>query len=219
MERHFDEELAILKETLLAMCAIAETMISESVLALVEGDVRLLDGIAEQELDLDRYQIQIDEMCCRLIALHQPTASDLRFLIGAVKMNNEIERLGDRALAISSVTRSLVQGPPLKPFETIPEMVKIATRMVKDSTHAFVTLDGPRARNVIKQDDVLDNLECEVVSELIELMKQNKDAVERGIKLIFVAKDIERIGDLACNVAEDVIFMAEGEDVRHRDDT
>jgi phosphate transport system protein len=218
MERHFDEELAALKGLVVDMCGLTEELVAMAVRALVERNVDLLQGISEQEQKIDRFQIDVDEVCCRLIALHQPTARDLRFLFGVAKINNEIERIADQGVSIAGFTRPLLQDPPLKPFEAIPRMVQMAVEMMRESIHAFVNLDARRARQVIQSDDSLDDLNKKVILEIIRLMKEDREAVERGVRLILVSKKLERIGDLACNIAEDVVFMAEGEDVRHRED-
>lgn len=219
MERHFDEELASLKNSLLEMCSLAEAMIAASVNALVRADSASFERLAEQERNLNQFQVDIDEVCCRLVALYQPTASDLRFLFAASRINNSIERLGDKAVSLSRIARTLLQYPPLKPYETIPQMVEIATRMVKESIHSFVRLDVEQARRVVSHDDVLDKLKNGVMAELIALMQQDREAVERGVRLILLAKNLERIGDLACNIAEDVIFMVQGDDIRHQEDS
>jgi len=218
MERHFDEELAALKNLLIDMCEIAEEMVNMAIRILVDRDEKSIQSLTDRELRIDQRQVEIDEFACRLIALHQPTASDLRFLLGAAKINNEIERIADQATSIGGFAKSLLQEPPLKPFETIPEMVKIAVEMMHESIHAFVNFDTQRARQVILKDDTLDALNKEVISELVGFMKNNQEVLERALRLIFVAKKLERIGDLACNIAEDVVFMAEGKDLRHRED-
>jgi len=215
MERHFDEELAHVKHLLLRMGALTEAMLDAAMQALVRNDRSLLDPIFTQEAQVNRLQIDLDEMCLRLIALHQPTASDLRFLLAVSKINTELERLGDEAVNIAETVTQLLAEPPLKPFEIIPQMVEIANGMVKDSLHAFVSLDTERARRVLIRDDKVDHLRDQVIAELLSYMRKDSSAIGRGMDLIIVAKKLERIADHATNIAEDVIFVAEGKDVRH----
>lgn len=216
MERLFDEKLAALKNSLLEMSALAETMIEESARALMERDPGLLENINRQEERLDRLQVENDETCCQLLALYQPTAYDLRFLLGAAKISSETERLGDKAVNIAQIAHLLMQQEPLTPSGKLPQMARIAREMVKDSMHAFVNLDVPKARLIIPRDTALDNLKAEVTAELVELMKRDTETIERAIQFLLVARNLERIGDHATNIAEDVIFVAEGKDVRHQ---
>ena len=215
MERHFDEELAGVKHLLLRMGALTEAMLGDAMRALVRNDRNLLDPIFTQEAQVNRLQIDVDEMCLRLIALHQPTASDLRFLLAVSKINTELERLGDEAVNIAETVTKLLAEPPLKPFDLIPQMVEIANGMVKDSLHAFVSLDAERARRVLVRDDKVDTLRDQVIAELLSYMRNDPAAIGRGMDLIIIAKKLERIADHATNIAEDVIFVAEGKDVRH----
>ncbi len=216
MDRKLDEGLTSLKHQLLKMGAIAEKMIAESMQALINGDRSLLVGITVHEQEMDRLQVENDEACLHLIALHQPTASDLRLLFSIAKINNDLERLGDHAVDISGLVTRLLQDPPLKPFETIPRMLEIATAMLKDSLHAFVNRDVAVARMVLLRDDDLDRLTRSVIEELKGFMARDPASVTRALNLIMVALSLERIGDHATNIAEDVIFIVEGRDVRHQ---
>lgn len=216
MDRKLDEKLTALRHQLLKMGAIAEKMIASSMQALIRQDRSLIVGITLDEQEMDRLQIENDEACVELIALHQPTASDLRMLFSIAKMNNEIERLGDHAVAISGIVTRLLQDPPLKPFDTIPRMLEIATAMLKDSLHAFVKRDVPTARLVLLRDDDLDKLTHTVIEELKGYMARDPANVTRALNLILIAMSLGRIGDHATNIAEDVIFIVEGRDVRHQ---
>lgn len=215
MERHFDEELTSLKHQILKMGGLAETMIREAVKALVKHDQELLQPIYEQENQVNHLQVEIDETCVRLIALHQPMAGDLRLLLGVSRINNELERLGDHAINIAGTVFRLLQEPQLKPFETIPEMVEIASGMVKDSLHAFVHLDAVAARDVLSRDRALNALKDKVTADLMDYMRRDPSTISRALNLVIVARNLERMGDHAKNIAEDVVFVAEGKDIRH----
>jgi len=215
MERHFDTELTQLKQQLLKMGALAEAMIDAAVKALVERDAGQLEQIYIQEQEVNALQVSIDEACLRLTALYQPTAGDLRFLLGVSKINTELERLGDQAINICDMVKKLLQEPQLKPLIDIPKMVSIATDMVRDSLNAFVERDVNKAKSVLLLDDQLDDLKDRIVNELIIFMTNDTASVNRAVQLICVARSLERIGDHATNIAEDVIFVVQGKDIRH----
>ena len=218
MERHFDEQLAALKHQLVKMSALAEIMIGDAVRALVERDPEALKGLAAKEEQVNRLQVDIDEACLTLIALHQPAAGDLRFILGAAKTNTDLERLADQAINIADKTRRLIQEPPLKNLVLIPRMATIARAMVTESLHAFVNRDVFQARNVLLRDDQVDALKAEVTAEMLRLMAAQPAALERALGLILIARNLERIGDHATNIAENAIFVVEGRDVRHHAD-
>jgi phosphate transport system protein len=215
MERHFDTELTQLKQQLLKMGGLAETMVDDAVKSLVERDASQLDQIYEREKEVNALQVSIDETCLKLTALYQPTAGDLRFLLGTSKINTELERLGDQAINICDVVKKLLQEPQLKPLIDIPKMVSIATDMVRDSLNAFVERNVDKAKAVLMQDDQLDDLKEKIVDELTDYMSKDSGSVSRAVQLICVARNLERIGDHATNIAEDVIFVVQGKDIRH----
>jgi phosphate transport system protein len=215
MDRHFFEELDSLKELLLKMGAIAEDMVSMAVKALVEKDGKLLEKIKENEAKINRLQVDIDEYCLKLTALHQPAASDLRFLLGIIKINAELERVGDHAVNIGKSILKVLEFEQLKPFIDMPKMVDIVNAMFKESLHAFVNLDVDRARNILYRDDQVDKLRYKIIQELTELMKKDSATIEYAINLILIANKLEKIADHATNIAEVVIFVAQGKDVRH----
>ncbi len=215
MERHFDEALAGVKHKLLRMGGLAEEMIRAAVKALVDGQAGLLARVDELEPQVNRLQIEIDEEVLYLIALHQPTASDLRFLLGVSKINTELERLGDEAVNIGDVVRQLLREPPILQLVIIPEMARLATDMVNESLHAFVRQDPERARQVLFRDDTVDDLCDQVEEKCGATMRQDPETMARGLSLIIVAKKLERMADHATNIAEDVIFVVEGKDIRH----
>lgn len=215
MERHFDEQLQALKYQLMKMSALAESMIGDAVKALVERDESVFPIIMQRETQVNRLQIEIDEMCLTLIALHQPAAGDLRFIMGAAKTNADLERLADQAVNISDKAADLVKQPPLRPFVIIPEMATIARGMVRDSLHAFVNRDVDRARDVLGRDDQLDERKSRITVELSEFMAKESATVSRALALILISRNLERIGDHATNIAENTIFVVEGRDIRH----
>jgi phosphate transport system protein len=215
MERHFDEQLQALKLQLIKMSALAESMIGDAVKALVERDESVFSLIRQREIQVNRLQIEIDEMCLTLIALHQPAAGDLRFIMGASKTNADLERLADQAVNISDKAEELIKQPPLRPFVIIPEMATIARGMVRDSLHAFVNRDVDKARDVLARDDQLDERKARITVELSEYMAKESSTVSRALALILISRNLERIGDHATNIAENTIFVVEGRDIRH----
>jgi phosphate transport system protein len=215
MHRSFEDDLQKLKEQLLTMGGLAEDMIHRAVDSLVQAQVEHLNGLFEEEDRVNRMQIDIDERVLECVALHQPAGSDLRFLLGAARINMSLERLADQAVNIAQIINRLLAEPPLKKFVIIPEMVRIAVAMVRQSLDAFVSLDVPMARRVLDMDEPLDLLRDNIKSELIGFIRQDVDTASRCVDLILVAQNLERMGDLATNIAEVVIFVAEGRDVRH----
>ncbi|MEI8351193.1 MAG: phosphate signaling complex protein PhoU [bacterium] len=215
MERHFDENLQALKFHLMKMSAIAEVMISDAIKAVVERNEAMIHPVYQREDQVNHMQIEIDETCLTLIALHQPAAGDLRFILGAAKANTELERLADEAVNIVQRSEHLLKAPPLKPFEIIPEMAVIARGMVRDSLHAFVNRNADLAREVLLRDDRLDDLKDAISQELTDYMTQDSASVARALDLLLISRYLERIGDHATNIAEIAIFVVEGRDVRH----
>jgi phosphate transport system protein len=215
MDRHFFEELDSLKELLLKMGAIAENMVNMAVKALVEKDVKLLETIKDNEAKINRLQVDIDEYCLKLTALHQPAAGDLRFLLGIIKINSELERVGDHAENISKSIQKVLGHEQLKPFDDMPKMVDIVNSMFKESLHAFVNLDVEKAKYILLRDHKVDKLRYKIIEELTDLMKKDSNAIEYAISLILIANNFEKIADHATNIAEVVIFVAQGKDVRH----
>ncbi len=215
MQRHFDEELQALKLQLMKMSALAEAMISEAVKALMDRDPSRVQTVYEREKEVNHLQVVIDEMCLTLIALHQPAAGDLRFILGAAKTNSDLERLADLAVNIVDEAKELMEQPPLKPFGILPRMAILARTMVRDSLHAFVNREPGKAREVLLRDDELDQLKRDVTAELTDYMSRDPSAVSRGLALVLVARNLERVGDHATNIAENTIFVVEGRDVRH----
>lgn len=218
MERHFDENLQALKYQLMKMSAMAEVMIADAIKAVVDRNESVIPAVYEREEQVNHMQVEIDETCLTQIALHQPAAGDLRFIMGAAKANSDLERLADESINIVQRAQALLKEPPLKPFEIIPEMAMIARGMVRDSLHALVNRNVDLAREVLLRDDRLDDLKDEISEELTSFMTRDSSAVARALNLLLISRYLERIGDHATNIAEITIFVVEGRDVRHHAD-
>jgi phosphate transport system protein len=215
MERHFDEELQDLKKNIIEMSSLSEEMIAESIIMLCERKGELKQRIFEKEDKINTMQIQIDDTAFKLIALRQPAASDLRFLISAIKINSDLERIGDLAVNIAERAEELLEEPPLKPFIDLPRMAEISQGMLKDAIDSFINRNSGLAKDVCLRDDTVDSLNEQIFRELLTYMFQNTKNINRAIKLTFVSKYLERIADHATNIAEDVCYMVEGKDIRH----
>jgi phosphate transport system protein len=218
MERHFEADLQELRERLLAMGSVAETMIHKSVAALVSRQEALVQEVLAHEEEMDLLCIEIDDRCFTLLALQQPMASDLRFLVGAIKINSDLERIADQTVSIALRAQSLITQPEVKPLIDIPRMARLAQEMVRKSLDAFVGRDAELARVVIDADDDVDSLRDQVFRELLTYMMADTATIPRALALILVSRNLERIADHATNIAEDVIYIVRGEDVRERGD-
>lgn len=211
-------ELQGLKEHLLAMGALAETMIRVSIQALVDRNAELAREVFRYEEEMDQRCIDLDDRSFKLLALRQPVASDLRFIAAGIKINSELERIGDLAVNIALRTLSLLQEPPIQPLVDIPKMARLAQEMVRRSLDAFVSQNPDLARGVIEADDAIDRLRDQVFRELLSFMMKDPGAISRAVEMIFISRNLERMADHATNIAEDVIYIARGEDVRERGD-
>jgi phosphate transport system protein len=218
MERHFVTELEAVRERLLTMGSVAETMIHKSIRALVEKDEALVQSVLAHEEEMDLLCIEIDDRCFTLLALQQPMASDLRFLVGGIKINSDLERIADQTVSIALRARSLMSQPEVKPLIDIPRMARLAQEMVRRSLDAFVRRDHDLARQVIEADDEVDSLRDQVFRELLTYMMADTATIPRALALILISRNLERIADHATNIAEDVIYIIRGEDVRERGD-
>lgn len=214
-DREYENELKKLRERLLKMAGRVEEMISDSVKALVERDVELAQRTIDADHLVNRAEVETDELCLMILAKRQPVASDLRFVTLSLKMVTDLERIGDLAVNICERAIDLGQEPPLKPWVDVPHMANIAQGMVRDAIDAFVAGDADRAQSVIERDKSLDELYIRVFRELLSAMLHDTSKVERGIHAQSVAKWLERMGDHATNLAEQVVFMVKGKDIRH----
>jgi phosphate transport system protein len=215
MERHLDLELKDLKEKLLLMGGSVESQIQEAVQALTDRDSERAIRVVENDLPVNRLDVEIDENCLRLLALHQPTAGDLRFITTAMKISTELERMSDLAENIAERAIELNREPQLKPYIDIPRMANWTIQMVKECLDAFVNRDAELARKVCRDDDVIDDLTEQLFRELVSFMLEDPRTITRAIRLTFVGKYFERIADHATNVGELVVYMVEGKIIRH----
>jgi phosphate transport system protein len=213
--RHFTEELEELRKELLTMAGLVELAVHQSVLSLTQRDQDRAQQVLVSEARINQLEIRIDELATRLLALHQPMARDLRFLTAAIKINNDLERMGDLAVNIVERSLSLISQPPVKPMIDIPRMAQLTESMVRNSLDSFVKSDAELARGVLVSDDAVDNLRDSITTELIGFMEKDPSTVSRALDLILVARNLERIADHATNIAEDVLFLIQGVDVRH----
>jgi len=218
METHFQQELAKLKEQLLKMGGLAERAISNAIDALVKRDTPLAEKTIGEDEKINKMELLIDEWCLKLLALHQPLAADLRFITSAMRINVELERIGDLAVNIAERVVSLNEEPQLKPYIDIPRMAEITKNMVKDVLDAFVNGDSDLARSVCQRDDQVDALNDQVFRELITYMLSDPKTITRAVHLIIVSRYLERIADHATNIAEGVIFMVKALVIKHHAD-
>jgi phosphate transport system protein len=215
MERHFDRELEALKSRLLEMASLAERAVHQAVQAVLNGDAALAARVLEEEEAVNELQIEIDDRVMQLLALQQPMAVDLRFLLAVSRINNDLERIGDQAVNIAQSAERILRHPRVKPYVDLPRMSGFAEEMVRDSLNAVVQRDVELAKSVLTRDDEVDHLRDQIFRELLTYMMENSAVIFPAFELILVAKNLERIGDHATNIAEDVIYMVAGRDVRH----
>jgi phosphate transport system protein len=213
--RHFQEELEVLQGRLLEMGGLAEERVRAAVLGLTSRDTALIEKVLRGDEPVNRLHIEVDERCFRLLALHQPMATDLRSIVAAVKINTDLERVGDLAVNIAEAAKRYVSHAPVKKLIDIPQMGDIAQAMLRDALDAYVKRDTVLAHQVLNEDDRLDGLKTQVFRELLTYMLEDLSTVEPSLDLILVSRHLERIGDHATNIAEDVIFMVSALDVRH----
>jgi phosphate transport system protein len=213
--RHFQEDLDALKERLLAMGGLAEERVREAVRGVKERDGGAIDAVLTADEPINELHMEVDDRCFKLLALHHPMAADLRVIVAAVKINTDLERVGDLAVNIAEAGKRYVQHPPVKPLIDIPRMGDLAQKMLRDALDAFVRRDMVLAEAVLAADDTLDALKTQIFRELLTYMLQSPDTIEPALDLILISRHLERIGDHATNVAEDVIFILSARDVRH----
>jgi phosphate transport system protein len=214
MKRQFDADLDALRGSVLRMGGLCEEMLQYATKVVVDREERHLKAVQDWEHQVNSLHIEIDEVCLRLIALHQPAAGDLRLLAAVIKINSDLERVADQAVNIAETGVYLLKEPKIA-LGDIPRMVEVASGMLKDSLDAFSRGDVALARDVIKRDDEEDRLKSQIFNELVHLMQRDASAIQRGMDIILIARNLERIADHATNVAEDVIFMVLGKDIRH----
>jgi phosphate transport system protein len=214
--RHFQEELETLKERLLAMGGLAEERVRVAVFGVAERDEASVRAVLVGDEPINDLHIELDDRCFKLLALHQPMAADLRTIVAAVKINTDLERVGDLAVNVAEAGKRYLQHAPVKPLIDIPRMGDIAQLMLRDALDAFVRGDVALAEAVLIKDDDLDALKTQIFRELLTYMLQDPGTIEPALDLILISRHLERIGDHATNIAEDVIFMVSAKDVRHQ---
>jgi phosphate transport system protein len=215
MDRHFDAELTKLKDLILSMGGSVEQAIEHATQALLLREPERLDRVFTLEDQVNKSHIIVDETCLNLLALQAPMAKDLRLIIAIMKINTDLERMGDQAVNIAHNAKRYLAEPPLKPLIDLPRMAEDVRAMVRDSLDSLVKRDQNLANDVLDRDDRVDAFKNQIFRELITYMIGDPRAIERALNLILIARNLERIGDHATNIAEDVIFAITGRDVRH----
>jgi phosphate transport system protein len=216
MSKEFDEELEILKKNLVLMSAKAGEMIQKSVSALLVRDVTAAGNIRALENEINQLQLEIDNQCSTLIALRQPVAQDLRFIIVAMKISSDLERIGDKSISILKRASSLASCSQIKPIPDIPRMADMAGAMMRDAIEAFGARDVEAARQILIRDDEVDLLKDKVNEELVDQMGADPQTIKPCLQLVLVARNLERIADHATNIAKDTIYLVESKDIRHQ---
>ena len=212
---HIQDDLDHLKERLLVMAGAVEEQVRAAVQSLVDRDHRLAERVLVGDDPINRLHIEIDERCFQLLALHQPVATDLRVVVSGVKINTDLERVGDFAINVAEATLRYLEHPAVKPLIDVPRMADIAQGMLRDALNAFVRQDVGLAREVLDRDDSVDLLKDRVFRELIGVMRTDAAVTQTALELLLISRHLERIGDHATNIAEEAIFIVSGRDVRH----
>lgn len=215
MERSLDQQLSRIRQKLLRMGGLVEQMIEDAIRTLLERDDNLPEVVLERDHEVDQLEMEIDELCHTVLVRNQPTAVDLRFLVAVMKINNDLERMGDSAVNIVQGARQLNELPPLKPYIDLPRMSNRVQAMVRESLDSFVGRDAEQARRVLQADDEIDDIYKQLFRELLTFMIEDPQSVSRALHLLLIARNLERTADHATNIAEDVIYYVEGRDVRH----
>jgi len=215
VKEHFSEQLEDLRRNLILMGGEVERQIQRAIEALTEVDAEKARAVIRDDEAIDRMEGVIEEQAVSLLALQQPVAVDLRFLVGALKINSDLERIGDHAVNIAEGAERLAATQSMKPLVDLQYMSEVAMSMLKDSLDAFVNRDAALARQVIKRDDILDEKNVSIIRELLTYMAEHHNLITFGLELISVSKNLERVGDLATNICEDTIFIAEARWVKH----
>ena len=217
-QRHFDKELTQLKEKLLLMAGKTEALINQAVQALKKKDAALAESIFELDKEVDALEIEIEDEAISLIARHQPAAGDLRFLIGVIKINNDLERIGDHGENIAQSAIFLAGQPDIKPLIDIPRLAELATGMLKDSLDGFVNNDPGKAKAVCERDDRVDALKAQIFRELLSFIAEKPEVTSRAMELILISRNLERVADLSTNICEETIYISEARVIKHHFD-
>jgi phosphate transport system protein len=214
--RHFSEELQLLKERLLEMGELAASRIDRAMTGLVSRDPLILGDVIQGDESINQYQVEIDDRCFKLLALRQPMATDLRLIMATTRITADLERVGDLAVNIAEAAARYIQYAPVKPLVDLPTMSELAQQMLRDALSSFVSGEVALASDVLKRDDGLDDLKRQVFQDLLTFMLNHSELVAPALDLVLISRHLERVGDHATNIAEDIIFLVEGRDVRHQ---
>ena len=213
---YYEQQLRELKNKLLIMSHYAEEMIADSISSLVNRRPSLAEDVIERDKKVDSLEIEVDNLCYLIMALEQPVATDLRFVATALKIVKDLERIGDIAVNISERTLELIEQPEVKPLIDLPIMANLTQNVLKQSLDAFVNGDAELAEKIIVNDETIDAMYEQILRELLTYMLDNPRSISAAIKLIFIAKHLERVADHSANIAEMVVFLVRGQDIRHR---
>jgi phosphate transport system protein len=212
---HFDEKLQELLQKVVMMGSLSESMVQTAVAALVGRNPALAEQVFEKEHEVNRLQVEVDESAVRLTVLHQPVAADARFLFMASRIGGELERIGDQAVNICQNARHVMSASPLKPMVDLPIMADVARGMLRDALTAMIQRDVAVANRILEEDDKVDAFRDQIFRVLLTYMMADPGTIERAMSLILIARNLERVGDHATNIAEEVIYWIQGRDVRH----
>jgi phosphate transport system protein len=213
--KHFHEGLNDLKSTLVGMAGLAEEQVRKAVRALIDRDLDQAEEVVAGDDAIDELEVQIDNMAISLLALQQPMARDLRFITMAMKVSNDLERVGDHAENIADAVKYMIEAPPFPVLPEVEEMVRLATDMLANALDAFVRGDAAQAREIIMRDDRVDELHDNNFRILLTHMMEDPRRITAGMDLLLISGNLERIADLATNICEEVIFLVEGQSVKH----
>ena len=216
MHRQFEEELDEIKRGILAMAGLVEQSLIDVARAMVDQDSALAEAVIARDDEIDHWEVEIDRLATEFIARHQPTATDLRFVIVAIKLGPELERIADNAVNIAERVLHLSKYPLLKPLIDLPRMLGLAHAMVSDAIAAYVNRDSATSREIIARDDEVDALNWQIFRELLTFMIEDPKTISRAIDLLLIARFIERIADQATNIAEEVVYLVEARPIRHQ---
>lgn len=211
------KRIALLKEKLLRMANIAESMVQDSMKAIVEKDLKLVEHVInEKEPLVNNLEVEIDEDAIETLALFEPKARDLRTVVMIMKMNNDLERVGDLATNVAEFAMELIPQPDVKPYIDLPKMVDISVKMLDDAIASFISQDAELGRDVCRRDDMVDALNEQIIRELVTYMLEDPTTINRALTIIRITENIERVADLATNIGEDVVYIVESEVIRHK---
>jgi phosphate transport system protein len=216
MSKHLQRDIETLNNELLSISAMVEEMIDKATQALAHRQLELADEVVNSDEYVDQHEVHVEEECLKILALHQPVAVDLRRIATVMKVNNDLERIADLAVSIAQRAKAMDEFPAFPIPELLPQMVVLATQMVRGAMNSFVNMDTAAARKIIAMDKSVDQYNRDIIAELQALMRQRPEAVAAALHCFSAVRHIERIADHATNIAEDVIYLVEGDIVRHR---